>query len=191
AVYRTGQRFCLSYWSYFLRGSQSKAIRDEQKNVKTYGVGADISKNNWFDYFKDLIAQGFLKQTEGQYPTIVLTEKSEAVLRGDETVELFKVTVKEDKKSSLVSAVSHDYFKDLFDDLKNMRTVFARSENVPPYVVFSDATLIEMATYLPQTEDEMRKISGVGDLKLQKYAADFLGVIKDYCKARNLASRIN
>ncbi len=193
AVYRTEQRFGLSYLIDFLRGSQAKTIRDEHKNLKTYGVGADVSKNNWFDYFKDLIEQGYLKQTEGQYPTIVLTEKSEAVLKGQTPVELFKVTIKEDResrKASLVSTLAHEYEKDLFDELKRVRTAFAREENVPPYVVFSDATLIEMATYLPQNTDEMRRISGVGDLKLQKYGADFLEVIIDYCDANNFDSRI-
>lgn len=192
AVARTGQRFGLSYIIDFLRGSQSKAIRDEHKNLKTYGVGADISKNNWFEYSKDLIAQGYLAQTEGQFPTIVLTERSEAVLLGRETVELFKVTIKEDKKkASLVSESVHPYLPDLFDDLKRVRTAFAKSENVPPYVIFSDATLIEMATYLPQNEAEMRQISGVGDLKLEKYAADFLREIRDYCRNNNLESRID
>ncbi|MBA3631271.1 MAG: DNA helicase RecQ [Acidobacteria bacterium] len=191
AVARTGQRFGLSYLIDFLRGSQAKTIRDEHKNLKTYGIGADISKNNWFDYFKDLISQGFLAQTEGQYPTIVLTTRSEAVLHGTERVELIKVKIKEDKKASLVSEVSHEYFKDLFDDLKKVRTAFAREENVPPYVVFSDATLVEFATYLPLNNEEMLKISGVGDLKLEKYAADFLEVIKDYCEINNLESRIS
>lgn len=192
AVYRTEQRFGLSYLVDFLRGSQAKTIRDEHKNLKTYGIGADVSKNNWFDYFKDLIQQGYLKQTEGTYPTIVLTEKSLPVLKGAETVELFKVTVKEDKKEkSLVSSLSYDYEKDLFGELRNLRSRFAREENVPPYVIFSDATLIEMATFLPFSEDEMRQISGVGDLKLQKYAADFLEVIADYCAENNLTSRIN
>jgi ATP-dependent DNA helicase RecQ len=192
AVYRTGQRFGLSYLIDFLRGSQAKTIRDEHKNLKTFGVGADVSKNNWFDYFKDLMAQGYLKQTEGQYPVIVLTEKSEAVLKGSEKVELIKVTIKEDKKASPVSSeIPHEYFEDLFDDLKRVRTAFARSQNVPPYVVFSDATLVEMAAYLPNTEDELRRISGIGDLKLQKYGADFLNAIKIYCGNKNLASRIN
>jgi ATP-dependent DNA helicase RecQ len=191
AVYRTGQRFGMSYLIDFLRGSQAKTIWEEHKRLKTYGVGADISKNNWFEYFRDLIAQGYLKQVESQYLTIVLTEKSDAVLRGNERVELIKVTIKEDKKKSLVSKVSHDYFKDLFEDLKRVRTIFARSENVPPYVVFSDATLVEMAAYLPQTENEMRQISGVGELKLEKYAADFLREIRTYCKINGLASRIN
>ncbi len=194
AVYRTGQRFGLSYLIDFLRGSQAKTIRDEHKNLKTYGVGADISKNNWFDYFKDLIAQGYLAQTEGQYPTIVLTEKSEAVLKGNVQVDLIKVTIKEDKegkKASLVSEVSHPYIRDLFNDLKQIRTAFARSENVPPHVVFSDATLVEFATYLPLNESEMRKISGVGELKFQKYGADFLREIERYCETNRLASRID
>jgi ATP-dependent DNA helicase RecQ len=191
AVYRTGQRFGLSYLIDFLRGSQAKTIRDEHRNLKTYGVGADISKNNWFDYFKDLIAQEYLAQSEGQFPVILLTEKSEAVLKGSEKVELFKVTIKEDKKASLVNKeTAHPYLPDLFDDLKRVRTAFAKSENVPPYVVFSDATLIEMATYLPQTTDEIRKISGIGDLKLQKYGSDFLELIVDYSETNNLASRI-
>jgi ATP-dependent DNA helicase RecQ len=191
AVARTGQRFGLSYLIDFLRGSQAKTIRDEHKNLKTYGVGADVSKNNWFDYFKDLIEQGYLMQTEGNYPTIGLTEKSEAVLKGQVRVELFKVTIKEDKKPSLVSTLEHEYLKDLFDELRQARMTFAKAENVPPYVVFSDATLIEMATFLPVHENEMRKISGVGDLKLQKYGADFLEVILDYCDRNNLTSRIN
>jgi ATP-dependent DNA helicase RecQ len=191
AVARTDQRFGLTYLIDFLRGSKSKTIRLEHLNLKTYGVGADISKNNWFDYFKDLIAQGYLAQTEGQYPTIVLTEKSLDVLKGEQKVELFKVIEKEDKKSSLVSSVSHPYIKELFDELKKLRTDFARGENVPPYVIFSDATLIEMATYLPQDTSEMLKISGVGDVKMDKYGADFLQIIADYCDINNHDSRID
>ena len=191
AVYRTGQRFGLSYLVDFLRGSQSKTIRDEHKNLKTYGVGADVSRENWLAYFKDLINQGLLAQSEGQYPVIVLTEKSLPVLRGEERVELFQVTVKEEKKSSLVAAAAHEYFQDLFDELKSLRSRFAREENVPPYVVFSDATLVEMATFLPHDESEMRRISGVGDLKLEKYGADFTDAVRDYCDRNDLSSRID
>jgi ATP-dependent DNA helicase RecQ len=190
AVYRTGQRFGMSYLVDFLRGSQARTIRDEHKNLKTYGIGADISKDNWFEYFKDLISQGYLTQTEGQYPVIALTEKSEGVLRGNTSVELIKVKIKEEKKTSLIPQVSHPYIQALFDNLRQVRTTFAKSENVPPYVIFSDATLVEMATYLPQDESEMRKISGVGDLKYQKYGADFMQEIISYCTKNNLASRI-
>lgn len=191
AVVRTGQRFGVSYLIDFLRGSQSKTIRDEHKNLKTYGVGADISKENWFDYFRDLIEQDFLAQTEGQYPIVVLTDKSPNVLRGSTTVELMKVQIKEDKKEKLTAQNAPEYFADLYEDLKRVRTQLAKAENVPPYIVFSDAALIEMASYLPQNSDEMLKISGVGELKLQKYAADFLTEINAYCSARSLVSRIN
>ena len=191
AVYRTGQRFGLSYLVDFLRGSQSQNIRDEHKNLKTYGIGADLPKQTWFDHFKDLIAQGYLAQTEGTYPVIVLTEKSSDVLSGKIKVELIKVTVKEEKKPKLVPEVSLPYIKELFDELRNVRTAFATRESVPPYVVFSDATLVEMATYLPQLDWEMRKISGVGDLKMEKYGADFLRAIRDYCLKNNLVSRID
>jgi ATP-dependent DNA helicase RecQ len=191
AVTRTGQRFGMSYLIDFLRGSQAKAIRDEHKNLKTYGVGADISKDNWFEYFKDLIAQGFLKQAEGQYPVIVLTEKSEEVLKGNVPVELIKVKVREDKKASLVPKVSLPYIQELFDGLRKLRSAFAKRENVPPYVVFSDATLVEMATYLPQNNWELRKISGIGDLKFEKYGVQFLREIKDHCLKNSLVSRID
>ncbi len=191
AVARTDQRFGLTYLIDFLRGSKSKTIKLEHLHLKTYGIGADVSKDNWFDYFKDLIAQGYLAQTEGQYPTLVLTENSLDVLRGEQQVELFKIAEKEEKKSSLVSDVSHPYLKDLFDELKKIRTTLARAESVPPYVVFSDAALIEMATYLPQNSDEMLKISGVGDVKMEKYGEDFLEIIVDYCDINNLDSRIN
>jgi ATP-dependent DNA helicase RecQ len=191
AVARTGQRFGMSYLIDFLRGSKSKTIKLEHLNLKTYGVGADISKDDWFAYIKDLIAQGFIAQTAGQYPTIVLTETSEAVLLGNTKVELFKIAAKEEKKTSLVSEVSYPYIKELFDELKKMRMDFARGENVPPYVIFSDATLIEMATFLPQNTSEMLRISGIGDLKMDKYGADFLQIIVDYCEIKKLDSRMN
>jgi ATP-dependent DNA helicase RecQ len=191
AVARTNQRMGLGYLVDFLRGSKSQKIWDEHKRLKTYGVGADISKEDWFEYFKDLIAQGYLRQTEEQFPRIVLTEKSEDVLRGKVRVELFKTTEKEDKGVSLVSDVSLPYEKGLFEELKKLRTEFARRENVPPYVVFSDASLIEMATYLPQTSSDMLKISGVGDVKMDRYGLDFLRAVKEYCRENELASRID
>lgn len=191
AVYRTGQNFGISYLIDLLRGSKSKKIRLEHLNLKTYGVGTDISKNDWFDYFKDLLAQGFIAKTQGQFPTIVLTEKSEGVLYGQTKVELYKIIAREEKSSSLVSDVSHPYIEELLDDLKSLRTEFAREEGVPPYVVFSDATLVELATFLPQDASGMLKMSGIGDVKMERYGADFLRVVKDYCELHDLESRMN
>ena len=191
AVYRTGQRFGISYLIDLLRGSESAKIRDEHKALKTYGVGSDISKENWFDHFKDLIDQGFLAQTEGQYPVIALTEKSDGVLKGKIKVELIKFKIKEAKKPTLLPETSIPYREDLFDELRQLRTSFARRENVPPYVLFSDSTLIEMAAYLPQDKAEMLLISGVGDTKLEKYGNAFLKTINAYRTNNKLQSLVH
>lgn len=190
AVFRLQEKFGLNYLIEFLRGSQSQKIREDHKSLKTYGVGADISKEDWFEYLRELISQGFLKQTDGDYPTLALTEKSRPVLTGNEQVFLIKTKAKKEKKESLVSEVSYEYLPDLLDNLKKIRTRIAKGENVPPYIVFSDTTLVELATYLPLSINEMRKISGVGELKLDKYGADFLNEISNYCQTHNLDSRI-
>src|SRR5205085_10350513 len=81
------------------------------------------------------------------------------------------------------------YEQPLFEELRQLRAVFAKSENLPPYIVFSGATLVEMATWLPQTEEDMRRVMGVGDLKWQKYGRDFLNEIRKYCDKRGLKTR--
>ncbi|HMJ09353.1 MAG TPA: RQC domain-containing protein, partial [Pyrinomonadaceae bacterium] len=191
AVTRTGQRFGISYLVDLLRGSRSQKIRDEHKLLKTYGVGADLSKEEWFAHFKDLVSQEFLAQTDGAYPTIVLTEKSDDVLKGRAAVELFKIEAAEVDRSKKEQPSSTPYITELFDQLRHLRLELSKNEGLPPYVVFSDATLVEMAAFLPQNESEMLRISGVGDLKLKKYGTVFLDVIRDYCDRNKLGSRID
>jgi ATP-dependent DNA helicase RecQ len=188
AVARTGQKFGLSYVVDVLRGSRSQKIRDEHKLLKTYGVGADVSKDDWMAHFKQLISMGFLAQSIGAFPTIFLTESGWDVLKGSVKVELFKTVEVEDPASG--ESAEGAYFKDLFEELKQKRTEIARAENLPPYIVFSDVTLVEMSTYLPQTDPEMLRISGVGDLKMEKYGAAFLEMIYEYCTRNGLSSRI-
>jgi len=190
AVYRTGQAFGVTYLVDFIRGSKGERIRDEHKNIKTYGIGADIPKDTWFEYFKDLVAQGFLIQTPGQFPILVLTDSGVDVLSGKTKVELFVVKPKEEKKPRLVSEFAHPYEKVLFDDLRQLRKRIAAGENVPPYVVFSDATLVEMAAYLPQNDWEFRRKTGVGVVKFDKYVHGFRYEIKRLRVENNLASRI-
>lgn len=190
AVYRTEQRMGMAYLVDFLRGAKTQKMRDQHKQLPTYGIGADISKNNWLAYFRELIEQGYLEQTHGQYPVLVLTDKSRDVLKGKTIVELVKVIDEAATAEARGKQDMHDYFKDLFESLKVVRTEFARADNVPPYLVFSDVTLIEMATYLPQEAAQMLKISGVGDMKFEKYGKGFLDVIQSYCDTKKLASRI-
>jgi len=157
AVYRLKENFGVNYTIDFLRGSKSEKIREEHKEIKTYGVGADISKEEWSLYFRDLIAKGFLKQTEDEYPKLRLTDKSEAVLKGRMQVQLVQAKVVQEVKPAYGTAAEVSYEKELFTELKELRRTIADRENVPAYIVLSDSTLIELAAYLPHDLAEMKR----------------------------------
>ncbi len=186
AVARTGQRYGLSYIVEFLRGSKSARIRDDHKELKTYGVGADVSKDDWDTYIKQMIAQGILTQSGGSYPIITLSDESNAVLKGEMTVELIKPHTASHETEE-AEAPPHD--AELFELLRAERAAIAREEGLPPYIIFSDATLIDMATYFPQTREEMLDMSGVGDVKLASYGSRFLSVLVDYCGRHGIESK--
>jgi len=187
AVARTGERMGANYIVDFLRGSKSQKIWDSHKNLKTYGVGADLSRDEWFDYIGELVIQGYLRKTEDQFPVLKLTELSRGVLRGETSVELIKSTKLESFDEEIVKP---DYDKGLFEELRSLRASFARERGVPPYIVFSDATLVEMATFRPFEISELRLISGVGDMKLDLYGIDFIDAIREYCDLHGLETRI-
>ncbi len=98
AVARLDSRYGLSYVVNFLRGSKADKIKDYHRELKTFGVGADISSVDWFSYIRELIAQGYLRQTEGEYPVLQLTTKSPAALRGLEKVSLTKTARSEERR---------------------------------------------------------------------------------------------
>jgi ATP-dependent DNA helicase RecQ len=191
AVYRLNQSFGLNYTIDFLRGSKSEKIREEHKLIKTYGVGADISKEEWQVYFRDLVARGYLQQTEGEYPTLKLTNKSDDILKGRVKVELVKTKTLDESKVAKSSTAELVYERELYADLKRLVKTIADSANVPTYIILGDSTLVEMAAYLPQSLNEMRKISGFGDVKLQRYGQEFLDVVLAYTRSKNLGSRIS
>jgi ATP-dependent DNA helicase RecQ len=189
AVYRLQENYGSQYVVDFLKGSQSEKIKSEHKELKTYGVGADLPRERWLDYIKDMVQLGFLKQSEGQYPVLQLTDASRKVLKGEEKVWLVQAaTRKEEAKHEPKEAISYE--KPLFERLKNVRKTLADKENVAGYQILSDATLIEMAAYLPQTEPSLRRISGIGDVKLALYGSHFLNEILHYCQENRLSSRI-
>jgi ATP-dependent DNA helicase RecQ len=185
AVARLKERFGVNYIIDFLRGSKSEKIWGEHKALKTYGAGADINKADWQRYFRELIAQGFLRISEDGYSAIQLTPKSEAVLKGDLKVELIASEVTSEQEQEALS-----YEAELLADLRSKRQEIAIGENLPAYIILSDATLLEIATYLPQKMDELRLISGFGDVKLAKYGREFLAVINAYSQLKDLTSRI-
>jgi len=186
AVVRLKERFGSTYLIDFLRGSKSDKIWDEHKTLKTYGIGADISKVDWQRYLRELSGMGYLQVTDDIYPVLKLTNKSEAVLKGLQKVELIKTENIEEHHP----AETLPFEAGLLNELKNTRRDIAQHENVPPYVILSDATLLEMATYLPQTLDELRLVSGFGDVKLARYGREFLLPVKSYCAKNGLSSQI-
>ena len=131
----------------------------------------------------------------------ILTEKSAAILNGEETVWVSAAPVvskaeepQSGRRSSRTFAARESLEnceKELLKALKAVRTKVAGEKNVPAYIVFSDKTLIELATYLPHNLSEIRQISGFGDYKVNQYGLIFLTVVLDYCKTNGLASRID
>lgn len=186
AVARVKERFGINYVIDFLRGSKSEKMREEHKALKTYGVGADVSKADWHRYIRELISLEYLELTDAEYPVLKLTPKSEAVLKGLEKVELIASQVTEERKAEEVPP--HE--AELFDRLRTIRHGIAEQENVPAYNILSDASLMELATYLPQSLSEVRLISGFGDIKLARYGQEFLNPVQNYCQIRGLGSRI-
>ena len=187
AVSRLKERFGTNYVIDFLRGSKSEKIREEHKQIKTYGIGADIAKNDWSRYIRELTIMGYLQVTDDAFPVLKLTAKSEAVLKGQQKVEFIASQTTEEQKS----AEGLPFEAELLNEIKNMRRDIALHENVPAYVILSDASLLEIATYLPQTLDEMRLISGFGDIKLARYGREFLLPVKSYSTKNGLSSKMN
>jgi ATP-dependent DNA helicase RecQ len=191
AVSRLNQSFGMNYTIDFLRGSKSEKIREEHKLLKTYGVGADISKEDWQTYFRDLVARGYLYQTDDEFPKLKLTAVSEDVLKGKVIVQLVKNKTIAEPSRTMSSQAELSYEKDLYADLKDLRKTIADSANVPAYIILGDSTLIEIAAYLPLSMEDMRKISGFGDVKIQRYGKEFLDLVIDFTRKRNLTGRIH
>ncbi len=185
AVSRLKERFGAGYVIDFLRGSKREKIWEEHKQLKTYGVGADIHRADWFRYIRELVILGYLQVTDDAYPVLKLTTKSDAVLKGLEKVELIGSQIIEERQYELLP-----FETGLLNELKLVRRDIAANANVPPYLILSDAALAEMATYFPQTLDELRLISGFADIKLARYGREFLIPVKNYCAKNGLSSSI-
>jgi ATP-dependent DNA helicase RecQ len=165
-------------------------IRDEHKQLSVYGIGKESSKEEWIHYIKELIQNDYIYQTETEYPVLKLTAKSKDVLFNKLKVYLSAPLQVVITKEPVIHQ-QHPYEKELFDELKNLRNKIAHQENVPAYIIFSDSTLLDLATYLPLIQGDLLKISGFGTYKAERYGHHFLQAVQDYCKAYNLQTRIN
>lgn len=169
-VYRMHERFGVKMIAEVLKGSKSAKVKQFNfERLSTYGLMKERTLKDISDLILRLSAMQYLDITESQYPVVTLNELSWQVLRGQKKVWQKMVIVKKAEAKG-----------ELFEALRSLRKNLALKENLPPYMIFSDATLTQMATDKPTDLELMKNIRGVGEFKLQKYGEDFLSVIKSH-----------
>lgn len=169
-VYRMHERFGVKMIAEVLKGSKSAKVKQFNfERLSTYGLMKERKLKDISDLILRLSAMQYLDITESQYPVVTLNELSWQVLRGQKKVWQKMVIVKKAKAKD-----------ELFEALRSLRKELATKEKLPPYMIFSDATLTQMATDKPTDLELMKNIRGVGEFKLQKYGEEFLTVIKSY-----------
>lgn len=180
-VYRTGQRFGANHVVDVLRGSTNEKVKQFQHDqISTYGIGRDLSVNEWRAVVRQLVARGYLRVDADAYGALCLTERCRALLRGEESIQLRKAIARSAAMGARSRSVEIDE-RDvpLWNALRSCRKRLAEEFGVPPYVVFHDATLKEMVQQRPMTARTMLKISGVGDSKMERFGDAFLEVIRN------------
>ncbi len=183
-VYRVGQRYGMGHVIEVLRGSQNQRLLQlGHDRLSTYGIGRDKGQDYWGALLRHLVQQGYLKQDLDNFSVLSLTENARPLLKGETTLSIPKPRTKPQPTARGASRkretppLSYDQF--LFAHLRALRKKLADQEGVPPFVIFSDATLIEMAATRPQDHDALLTINGVGLHKLEHYGDQFLAVIRE------------
>lgn len=184
-VYRVEQRFGAAHIANILAGSKSKGILEKNHHLlSTFNIIQDYSPYDIKMFIYELIQLGYLTQSDDQYGIIHLTTKSKKVLQGKE--EVYFTLVETQDMAPARKDFEDRTDKNLFERLRRLRKRLADEKNVPPYVIFADTSLKDMATNLPENETDFAKIYGVGKEKLKKYSAVFLEEIAKYSKEKDL-----
>ncbi|MDD9815143.1 MAG: DNA helicase RecQ [Gammaproteobacteria bacterium] len=183
-VYRTGERFGVNHLVNILVGKEDQRVHNwKHEQLRVFGIGKEHSVAQWRSIFRQLVAGGFLSVDAERYNALRLTEQARPILRGARPLRLRKIkapmaAVKKQKSTLSPQPLPAEDEK-LWQALRAKRTALARAQNVPPYVVFHDSTLREIARHKPQSEEEMLRIAGVGEKKLEKYGAEFLAAVRE------------
>ncbi|PPI83306.1 DNA helicase RecQ [Marinobacter maroccanus] len=183
-VFRTGQRFGVTYLIDVLRGSENERIlQSGHHQVSTYGIGTELSANEWKSVFRQLVANGYLRADPEGYGALQLTEQCRPLLKGRQAIELRKDPVVKKTAGRSSGGRANSPVKDQITDqagweaLRACRKELADKQGVPPYVIFHDTTLFGMLERKPRTLEELAEVSGVGAAKLEKYGEIFLETI--------------
>ncbi|BAO54640.1 DNA helicase RecQ [Nonlabens marinus] len=189
AVYRMREQCSMNLLIDVLRGASNAGVMESGfQAIKTYGAGKDISWNNWQQYIIQMINQGLLEIAFHEQNHLKLTPQSQEVLFEDRKVALAVIPKPEELSAKQAKATAvelpTEVNRQLYDALKQLRTNLARKESIAPYMVFSDATLKDIASRIPQDDNQFADITGVGTHKHDKYAFDFLKLTEDFKDAR-------
>lgn len=169
----------------FLRGSKNAYIYEKNyQDLKTYGIGADISWYDWNQYLIQLINLGYCEIAFYQHNKILLTPFAKKVLFEGEKVKLTTVVKKVIDKNEIKEAKAKTTKNSLFETLRKLRYEIAKEDEVPAYVIFSDAALRQMETLRPMSDEEFLAIDGVGKAKLEKYGSEFINAIIEFQKSK-------
>lgn len=182
-IYRTGQRFGMGHIIDVLRGSSKQRITTlGHDRLSTFGIGSDKSQEAWGFLIRQLVHLGYVKQDIANYSILALDASSRPVLKGEVTLRLPKPRIKSRpekvSRQTKHDLTSHDH--ELFSRLRTLRKRLADQQGVPPYVVFGDASLAEMAATQPRDPQTFLAINGVGQRKLEQYGSAFIEAIVNY-----------
>lgn len=188
-VYRVGQRFGMGHVIDVLRGSQKERVLElHHDRLSTYGIGRNRSQEYWGSLLHHLVHNGFLEQDVGNYSVLKLTDAARPLLRGEQTLSMAEPRVKTETASLTHrrkgGQKARDEYPDdsaaLFERLRTLRKELADMAGVPPYIIFSDASLAQMAAFLPADPEAFQQIHGVGAHKTARYGPDFLEEIRRF-----------
>jgi ATP-dependent DNA helicase RecQ len=186
AVYRTGQTFGAAHVIDVLLGQATeKVARHRHERFSVFGIGADLAAPQWRSLLRQLLVTGFVRDEHDGYGALALTEASRALLRGETTVRVREDTkTAATRKSRAVPREVAPHDEQLWDALRECRKQLAVEHDVPPYVIFHDATLKQMITVRPTDLDTLLTISGVGQAKLARYGDRFLDVLRAHAMSQ-------
>jgi ATP-dependent DNA helicase RecQ len=190
-VKRTGERFGSAHLIDVLRGSRAKKVLQfGHQKLTTYGIGKNYSKKQWQQLSRQFLHKGLMVQ-DMEFGSLKISDSGWTVLRGDKTV-LGYLDQEPEVAPFVGKPVQADNLSSddrLFEILRSKRKELADEAGVPPYVIFSDKTLIEMAVFFPQSSDSLLDIHGVGAVKCKKFGELFLNIIRVYCRENQLEER--
>jgi len=188
-IKRTNEIFGLTHIIDVLRGSKSKKVLSNRHDkLQTYGIGREYPKAVWTYIGQQLVNAGFLTK-DPKYGSLKFNDKTKELVSGE--IQFLGLVQHKEEVIGSVSVSSSsgdkgDYDTILFEQLRQKRKKIADRINMPPYIVFSDRALIEMATFFPKSHESMLNINGVGQVKLQKYGDDFLDIISEYTEEKKV-----